>query len=168
MKVLKWIDKNAEVVICSAALVGLFICMVLSVFFRYVLNDSLTWAEELGCYLFCWFSLVGVAYSTKNESHLRVDVLVTIAPPPVRAVMNFIAELSLTMFFLYMSIVGTGAIRDIIENGTTSPAIKMPMWLLYLSFWLGCVLSLVRLVQSWIRKIRNNKNKGKEEVSNAG
>lgn len=157
MKLLKWLDKYCELLICSAALVGLFICMILSVFFRYVLNSSLTWVEELGCYLFVWFSLVGVAYSTKEEAHLRVDIVVNLVPKAVRTVLNFVSELIMTLFFLYMSVEGMNAIVSVMENGTTSPALRMPMWILYLSFWLGCVLSLVRLVQSWFRKLMKAK-----------
>ncbi len=163
MKLLKWLDKYCELLICSVALIGLFICMILSVFFRYVLNSSLTWVEELGCYLFVWFSLVGVAYSTKENAHLRVDVIVSIVPKPVRAVLNFISELVMTLFFLYMSSEGMKSIISVMENGTTSPAMRMPMWILYLSFWIGCVLSLVRLIQSWcvkIVKVKERRRKG--------
>lgn len=165
MKLLKWLDDNCELFICSMALVGLFICMILSVFFRYVLNSSLTWVEELGCYLFVWFSLVGAAYSTKQGAHLRVDVIVSIVPAPIRMAMNFISETVMTLFFLYMSVEGMKAMISIAENGTTSPAMKMPMWILYLSFWLGCVLSLVRLLQSWIKRIKEIRAKKERGTS---
>ncbi|MDO5111139.1 MAG: TRAP transporter small permease [Clostridia bacterium] len=167
MKILKWLDKNGELLICSVALAGLFICMILSVFFRYVLNSSLTWVEELGCYLFVWFSLVGVAYSTKTGAHLRVDVVVNLVPKPVRNVMNFLSELVMTLFFLYMSVEGMKALISIMENGTTSPAMRMPMWILYLSFWLGCVLSLIRLVQSWYKKLTEMRKNKKEGMTDA-
>lgn len=163
MKLLKWLDKYCELLICSVALIGLFICMILSVFFRYVLNDSLTWVEELGCYLFVWFSLVGVAYSTKENAHLRVDVVVSIVPRPVRRTLNFISELFMTLFFLYMSSEGMKSIISVMENGTISPAMRMPMWILYLSFWLGCVLSLLRLIQSWYRKLVKIKESRRRE-----
>ena len=166
MKLLKWLDKYGELFICSLALVGLFICMVLSVFFRYVLNNSLTWVEELGCYFFVWFSLVGVAYSTKEGAHLRVDVIVNLVPRKLRIILNFVSEFIMTLFFLYMSIEGMKAIISIMENGTTSPAMRMPMWILYLSFWLGCILSLLRWLQSWLKKIikmkENRERRGKE------
>ena len=159
LKLLKWLDKNVELLICSIALVGLFICMLLAVLFRYMLNNSLPWPEELGCYLFIWFSLVGVAYSTKEGIHLRVDVLVNAMPKPVRMALNAVSELVMTVFFLYMSAAGMRAIADIMSNGTTSPAMRIPMWLVYLSFWLGCVLSLVRLAQSWYRRLRHRAEK---------
>ena len=168
MKIIKWLDDYFEVLICSIALVGLFVAMILSVFFRYVLNNSLTWVAEVGCYLFVWFSLVGVGYSTKMGAHLRVDILVNLAPAPLRKVLDIVAELSMTLFFLYMSVEGMKAIRSIMENGTTSPALRMPMWVLYISFWLGCVMSLVRLIQSWIKRIAAMKAKKEEGVADVG
>lgn len=168
MKIIKWLDDNFEVMVCSIALVGLFLAMILSVFFRYVLNSSLTWVEEVGCYLFVWFSLVGVGYSTKTRAHLRVDILVNLAPPPLRKFLDFIANLSMTLFFLYMSVEGMKAIQSIVENGTTSPALRMPMWILYISFWLGCVMSLVRLIQAGYKTIIGSKQKLQEGASDVG
>lgn len=168
MRVLKWLDKNIELLICSIALIALFVCMISATFFRYILNHSLPWVEELGCYLFIWFSLVGVAYSTKEGIHLRVDVFVNILPKPLRMLLGLISEVVLTAFFCYMSVEGMRSIISIMGNGTTSPAMRIPMWIVYLSFWLGCVLSLIRLVQSWIRKILKLKAAREGDVENAG
>lgn len=168
MRVLKWLDKNIELLICSLALIALFVCMILATFFRYIVNSSLTWVEELGCYLFIWFSLVGVAYSTKEGIHLRVDVFVNVMPKPIRVLLGFVSEIVLTAFFCYMSVEGMKSIISIMGSGTTSPALRIPMWIVYTSFWLGCVLSLIRLVQRWIKKLLNRKDSRKEGIENAG
>ena len=47
MKVLKFLDENLEKMLCVIFLALMSIIIVLQVFFRYVLNNSLSWSEEL-------------------------------------------------------------------------------------------------------------------------
>lgn len=51
------------------------VIMALQVFMRYVLNASLSWPEELSRYLFIWFSFIGFSYVTKNDLHLKIDII---------------------------------------------------------------------------------------------
>ena len=48
----------------------------LGVFFRYVLNNALPWAEEADRYLFIWLSFVGASITMRHKAHIAVDILV--------------------------------------------------------------------------------------------
>ena len=47
MKVVRFLDENLEKLICVVCLALMSILIVLQVFFRYVLNYSVSWCEEL-------------------------------------------------------------------------------------------------------------------------
>lgn len=47
MKVLRFLDDNLEKMICTVTLALMSAIIVAQVFFRYVLNNSLSWSEEL-------------------------------------------------------------------------------------------------------------------------
>ncbi|QGP92771.1 2,3-diketo-L-gulonate TRAP transporter small permease protein YiaM [Neomoorella glycerini] len=49
----------------------------LQVFFRYVLNNSLTWAEEINRYMFIWLVFLGSALCIQRRTHIGVDLLIS-------------------------------------------------------------------------------------------
>jgi TRAP-type C4-dicarboxylate transport system permease small subunit len=65
-------------------LAGLGMSMALvigaQVFFRYVLNDSLFWSEELGRLILVWLTFLGASAAYKRGGHIGVDVVVQAFP----------------------------------------------------------------------------------------
>ncbi len=58
-----------------ALLVVMTIVTSAGVFWRYVMNDALSWAEELGCYMLVWVSFLGAALATYRGAHIGIDVV---------------------------------------------------------------------------------------------
>jgi len=58
-------------------LAGLFaatiVVVLLQVVSRYLLDNSLTWTEELSRYLFAWIIFLGAALGLRDQSHIKVD-----------------------------------------------------------------------------------------------
>ncbi len=48
----------------------------LQVFFRYVLNHSLFWSEELGRSLLVWITFLGASVAYKRKAHIGIDYFV--------------------------------------------------------------------------------------------
>ncbi len=71
----KCLDRLADTLL--ATLSAGIICIVLAaVFFRYVLNHSLSWSDEMVRYLFVWFTMLGAAVTLREREHIRVDFFV--------------------------------------------------------------------------------------------
>jgi TRAP-type C4-dicarboxylate transport system permease small subunit len=82
---------NAED-LCLAALHALIAGLVLAaVVFRYILNDPLTWSEELVIVLFGWMIFLGIANAFRVRSHIIIDVVVLFAPRAVSIAFGVIA-----------------------------------------------------------------------------
>jgi TRAP-type C4-dicarboxylate transport system permease small subunit len=64
---------------CQAAAVATMAAfasvMLVGVFYRYVLNDSLMWSDELSTILFGWSVFLFIASAYRHDQHLHVDVL---------------------------------------------------------------------------------------------
>lgn len=58
--------------------------MVAQVFFRYVLNSSLTWSEEVAVYLMIWVVFLGSAILVRRWAHVHIPTLVEICPAGIR------------------------------------------------------------------------------------
>ncbi len=148
-KALLWLDKNIEVVICSVLLCMVACLMMLQVFCRYVLNNALSWPEELASYIHIWYAMLGISYASKYGLHLRVDTVVNLLPKKIRAALNLVADISLLVFFLLMIKAGVGVVSKMAAANQVSAAMRIPMWIVYLSLLVGCVLATVRLIQKW-------------------
>src|ERR1700751_4601905 len=58
----------------------------LQFFTRYVLNDSLSWTEEIARYGLMWVVFIGVAMVTRRNTHIAVELLSNVMKPgPLRA-----------------------------------------------------------------------------------
>ncbi len=112
--------------------------VILQVFFRYVLNSSLSWSEEAARYLFIWAAVLGFSSSVEAQRLFRFDMVVQRLPPAAAAVCVGLYALA-TVGFLWALIVSGGAL----VAGTmsqTSPAIRLPMALPYAALPVGGVL----------------------------
>ena len=58
-----------EVLLSILLLIMLVVC-TMQVIWRYVLEDALSWSEELARYIFAWLVWVAAAYATKKMRHL--------------------------------------------------------------------------------------------------
>lgn len=71
MKFLKLIDEYLEMSICVALISVIAVVLGLQVFMRYVMQNSLSWSEELARYLFIWLIYIGISYGAKIMRHIK-------------------------------------------------------------------------------------------------
>ena len=75
-------------------------------FFRYVLNDSIVWAEELARYLFVWLTFVGGGLGVGRNIHVGVDSLVEMMTPGPKLLVLICVEISIVVFVVMLTYVG--------------------------------------------------------------
>ncbi len=84
------------------AVVALLVVMTIvtsaGVFWRYVMNDSLGWAEELGCYMLVWVSFLGAALATYRGTHIGIDVVYDRLPRWAKRLLNILVNLAIVVF----------------------------------------------------------------------
>ena len=69
------------------------IVMLAQVFFRYVLNDSLLWSEELAVWGLIWIVFLGSVHLMRGNLHVSIPGLVDILPPTARRITRLAATL---------------------------------------------------------------------------
>ena len=149
-KVLKAFDEHFEEYLMNFCLWGLVFLMTLQIFCRYVLNSPLSWTDEVSRYLFVWFTFMGVSYCTLTDNHIRIDILETLVPKLKKPFM-FIGDAMVLAFALYMYIPSWKQLLDLKARKVTSPALMIPMWIVYLSLFLALTLVTIRLIEKYIR-----------------
>lgn len=149
MKILKFLDDHLEELLVSFGLVVITVIMGAQIVFR-GMGHAIRWAEELCRYIFVWCGGLGISYATKTESHLRLDVIPNLIPK-LKKPYEIIADLALLTFACYMLKPGLNVISVLLKTGQVSAAMKVPMAYVYLAVLLGCILTVVRLIEKYIK-----------------
>lgn len=101
----------------------------LQVFFRYVLNHSLFWSEEVGRILLVWITFLGATVAYRRKAHVGIDVVVRrMASDRHRTLERLLLAVS-CLFFLVLIVFGVQFIRFVAHQKTA--ALGLPMGLPY-------------------------------------
>ena len=133
---------------CAALLIGVLTVMGLGVFFRYVLNDSLSWTEEISRYGLVYITYIGCATAVRRRSHIRIDVIARILPASGQRILAVIVDL-LTLVFLAFLAVTTFRIMDVLWT-SRSAAVGLPINFVYVAIFLGMFASIIRLLEHYV------------------
>lgn len=101
----------------------------LQVFFRYVLNHSLFWSEEVGRILLVWITFLGATVAYRRKAHVGIDVLVRRLAPDTQRTLERLLLAASSLFFLVLITFGVQFIRFIAYQKTA--ALGLPMGLPY-------------------------------------
>ena len=140
--------------ICVVCLALMSILIVLQVFFRYVLNNSLSWSEELARYLFIWMIYIGISYGVKMDKHICVDAVYSFMPKGVKKWYAIVAYILFLVFAIAVVYFGILVVGMQISSGQVSPAMGIPMQYIYAAPVVGMVLTAFRLIQKVIEALK--------------
>lgn len=137
------IDKFINVVVIT--LIALIIIVVfIQVFSRYVLNNPLTWSEELARYLFIWITFLASVVVFRENGHMSVDFIVTLFPHKIRVLVDLIGKAIITIFLITILYVSPNIITITFKQ--LSPTLSVPMGVIYLAFPVSLGLMLLELI----------------------
>jgi len=140
--------RAALTAVSVALLASYFVLVLLQVIFRYVLNESLFWAEELVRGAMLWGIMLSSALVAAARGHIRVEVLELMLPSRGRRVVMWIANVLTLAFMLTLLWAGIQFIdRTWMQQ---SPVLDVPKWTVYLAIPVGAALeSLMMMILTW-------------------
>ena len=112
--------------------------VILQVFFRYVLNSSLSWSEEAARYLFIWAAVLGFSSSVEARRLFRFDMVAQRLPAGGAAACVGLYALATVVFLWALIVSGSVLVAGTVSQ--TSPAIRLPMALPYAALPVGGLL----------------------------
>lgn len=123
----------------AVSLLGITVVIViLQVFFRYVLNSSLSWSEEAARYLFIWAALLGFSSSVEAGRLFSFEMLAARLPPAGRRVCAALFAIAAIAFLWALVVHGGSLVAKTMSQ--SSPAMSMPMALAYAALPVSGVL----------------------------
>ena len=179
-KLLYWIDHYLEEAILVIFLILIACVMMLQIVVRYVFQSPLPWPEEFCRYCFVYSVMIATGYCIRNGSMLRVDVVINLFPRGIAFALDIFSKILATVFCFIMLKAAYNVMYTAYDIQQTSPAMQMPIWILYSSAPLGFLLGGVRGIQGIIlsfieyrknhRKPKNiwRKRRNRKEEKNNG
>lgn len=79
----------------------LFFIVVLQFFTRYVLNDSMSWTEEIARYFLVLLGFVGSATCIRRKSHIFLEFFYRYLPKFIVLILEFLCEFIGFLFVIY-------------------------------------------------------------------
>ncbi|NJL76320.1 MAG: TRAP transporter small permease [Saprospiraceae bacterium] len=127
----KTLDQSLSILLILLMVVITF-DVLLGVFTRYVIGNQPGWTEELARFLLIWISIFGAAYAAGQHQHLAIDLISTsLSPSRDKQLKTFVNMLVAIFVFSVFIIGGSRLIYITAYLGQTSPALKIPMSVVY-------------------------------------
>ncbi len=123
---------------------GLVTLSFVSVFMRYVLNYSLTWAEELARYMFIWLVYLGTALCVRRRKHIVMDIVIASMKPGLKKAFSLVNNAIMLAFVLVLAQQGFKMMPILSTQAST--ALLIPMSFIYAAIPVGAVLMAFYLV----------------------
>ncbi|MBZ4687573.1 MAG: Tripartite ATP-independent periplasmic transporter DctQ component [Clostridiales bacterium] len=150
---MKLINRMTSVLeqLCAVMMIIMIVVVFMQVIARYFLHNSLTWSEELARYLLIWITFFGSALALKQGVHINVDLLLQVLPTNMKKVVLVINDISISAFLTVLLFKGIDLVRSTIHQ--PSPAIGIPIGLVYIVMPLSAIAMLLFLFNEFFKKV---------------
>lgn len=138
-----WLERGLETIsvllLLSAATIA-----AIQVFYRYVLNASLSWPGEVSQWAFSWAVFVGMAVLTGRNSHIAVGFLHRFIPSSVRGAHLLLIRSVMVAASVMLVVHGIDFMNRALQ---VSPAMEWPLKYLFMAVPVGGALNLIFLAR---------------------
>ena len=139
-----------------------FLSATFQVLNRFILHLSAPWTEELCRYAFIWIAMIGIANGVKRGTHLNVNLIDGALSPRAKTILNVVLDLVFFALMIYMLKISVDYLARVAKYGTKSVGLGIKMWIVYLILPVFSGLTILRLIEKYVRMFRN-RDAGEEE-----
>lgn len=122
----------------------LIVACVVQVFFRFVLNDSLSWTEELARYAFIWMHMIGASLLITGDGHATVTAILDLLGESNKKKVDTLIEVVIFIDGILMTY--AGLYLSYVSRTNLSTAMSVPMWYINSSVFVGGILLILQSI----------------------
>ena len=153
---------NRFLVHLSRYTIGLFLIattglLFVNTFFRYFFNFSLTWGEEVARIVFVWIVFLGAGLLAREGGHISLDVFFNMLPEGSKRAGLIAINCACAFLSVFLCVLGLRVAGSLFQFGQKSPAALIPMWLVYSSIPVGCLLMVFGFTEVTINAWKGTK-----------
>jgi len=133
-----------EEIIASCLLITTSLIVFMQVVLRYGFGFTLAWIEESARYMIVWFVFLGASIGVREKSHPAMDTLLQAMPKSIKPIFQIVITLICMAFCVIIIKSGTNVVVSTYHLGSTSPAMRMPLFIPYIAVPVGLGLMFIR------------------------
>ncbi|MDR1110470.1 MAG: TRAP transporter small permease [Deltaproteobacteria bacterium] len=123
----------------------------------------ISWTEELARYMMVWTVFIGGAIGAKTGAHVGLEAFVNLFPTRMVRAALVVSGVISASFSLFVSFHGFFLARRIIGTGQVSPALELPMGLVYAAVPVGSLLMAGHFLFAGLEKYSSFSGQAKKE-----
>ncbi|MGI6030031.1 MAG: TRAP transporter small permease [Eubacteriales bacterium] len=156
MKKKKWLRYlyNVDYAIAGVCLMALIFFTIFGVVMRYVMNDPLTWLEEIQFILVVQVAFWGASAGCKNNEHIAIEVIVEMLPAKIQKVFEWIIGIVVLLILALLAQQQFMRAVDLYYTGRTTNILHFPVFINYASVSIACVFMMVHYVLYWVKNYK--------------
>ena len=131
-------------------LITVSVVVLLQVLMRYLFAYPNPWSEEVSRFCFIWLSLLGASLAVEHRAHFRFDRVTRKLAPRARGAVQTGARAAVLIFSLLL--IATGAALMDLTAGERSPALNLPIALVYAAAPVSGALMAIHMLARWVRE----------------
>ncbi len=136
-----------ETCTAGALLITVAAVVLLQVLMRYLFAYPNPWSEEVSRFCFIWLSLLGASLAVEHRAHFRFDQVTRKLTPGVRRTVETLARATVLIFALLL--IGTGIALMDLTMAERSPALNLPVALVYAAAPVSGALMVIHMLAGW-------------------
>ena len=152
-KFLEKLDKAEEIILIVLLLIQVFLVFFYS-FGRYTQLYWIPWGEEFSRYCMVWMAMIGMIVGAKSGAHFAVTAFDKIMPKWLYRAFVILRIILVDAACLFASYWGVKVVQNQMEIAQVSPALQMPIWIMYAAIPFGLFFTAVRYTQHNINNIK--------------
>lgn len=141
-----------EIYIPTLTFAIMFIVFIINVFYRYFLNNPLTWPQEVISMTFIWTTMLGACYAQRKADHVVFSVIYDRLPARGQLTFRLISNSFIAIAF----IIALKPVYDFVTfmNFQKTSVLRISFTIVYFPFLVFVVLIIGRLVYDLYKDIR--------------
>jgi len=126
------------------------IIVLVQVYFRFILNNALSWPEEISRYLMIWMTFLGSGIACKSGEHIGVSFIRNKIQKKYQFFIQFIINCCILLFLAFC--IWKGILLFKFTFDQVSPAARIRMSWPYASVPIGCTIMFIHIFNSFFEK----------------
>ena len=127
------------------------VIVALGVFFRFVLNNSLPWTEEVAKFVMVWLAFIGAPVVLREGGHIAIDIVPTRLPAPLGIIAMMLIQLIVMVVLAVLVFQGWALAWNALPQLATT--VDVSLFYIFLAVPIGSALMLAVSLELLLRQV---------------
>ncbi len=138
------IIQTVEEWVLAGGILALAALSIGNVVARSLLNRSIAAAEEITQFLMITICFVGLSYAVSRGRHIRMSAIYDLLDPRWKKTFALVISILTMLLLAVLGVYACLYVRTVHQLGGITPALRIPLWILYLSAPIGLFLAAIQ------------------------